>query len=205
MVEAGSIGVTSVVSVLFKNIGDCLIGALAWFVFGWAFAYGDHLGLDADAPTSGTGKIILFVHFILLSSELFTICLLCSRDTLLIGPLLTRTRTCIHTHVHVHSLTHSSITHALAHRVVHWKLWLLHAEPQPLPLPRVVLPVDFRCNDRHDRVWRDGRTHSARCLPHLHPLARVVRVPHYRSLDVVWHCVARSGIKDQPRRRHRVL
>jgi hypothetical protein len=56
MVEAGSIGVTSVVSVLFKNMGDCLIGALAWFVFGWAFAYGDHQGRDPDQPTSSTGE-----------------------------------------------------------------------------------------------------------------------------------------------------
>ena len=54
MVEAGSIGVTSVVSVLFKNVGDALIGALAWFAFGWAFAYGEILGESPDSPTTST-------------------------------------------------------------------------------------------------------------------------------------------------------
>eukprot|EP00038_Savillea_parva_P004977 m.145606 g.145606 ORF g.145606 m.145606 type:complete len:513 (-) comp11629_c1_seq6:214-1752(-) len=54
MLEAGSLGVTSVVSVLFKNLGDCLIGALAWFTFGWAFAYGEILGEDPDSPTTST-------------------------------------------------------------------------------------------------------------------------------------------------------
>ena len=54
MLEAGSLGVTSVVSVLFKNLGDCLLGALAWFAFGWAFAYGESMGGDPDAPTTST-------------------------------------------------------------------------------------------------------------------------------------------------------
>lgn len=54
MIEAGSMGVTSVVSVLFKNMGDCLIGALAWFTFGWAWAYGTIEGESPDSPTTST-------------------------------------------------------------------------------------------------------------------------------------------------------
>lgn len=55
MVEAGSIGVTSVVSVLFKNLGDMLFGAIAWFIFGWAWAYGTtYYDQDHEEPTTST-------------------------------------------------------------------------------------------------------------------------------------------------------
>ena len=55
MLEAGSLGVTAVVSVLFKNLGDCLIGAFIWWAVGWAWAYGEVYGdNDENAPITST-------------------------------------------------------------------------------------------------------------------------------------------------------
>lgn len=42
LLEAGSIGVQSVVNILFKNINDMLLGALLWWAVGYAFAYGNN-------------------------------------------------------------------------------------------------------------------------------------------------------------------
>jgi len=42
--EAGSTGVTSVTSILFKNVCDVMIGSIAWWSIGYAFAYGDDFG-----------------------------------------------------------------------------------------------------------------------------------------------------------------
>lgn len=41
MLEAGSIGSTSVTNVLFKNFCDSMVGAVVWFAVGYAFAFGD--------------------------------------------------------------------------------------------------------------------------------------------------------------------
>ncbi len=51
MLEAGSVRHTSAVNILFKNMGTISIGALAWFFFGWSFAYGT--GNDDSEPTEG--------------------------------------------------------------------------------------------------------------------------------------------------------
>mmetsp|Transcript_32130 Transcript_32130/g.84112 ORF Transcript_32130/g.84112 Transcript_32130/m.84112 type:complete len:505 (-) Transcript_32130:1448-2962(-) len=40
MLEAGGTSSTAVTSTLFKNLVDCVVGTLAWFIFGYAFAYG---------------------------------------------------------------------------------------------------------------------------------------------------------------------
>eukprot|EP00039_Didymoeca_costata_P021269 m.343962 g.343962 ORF g.343962 m.343962 type:complete len:461 (+) comp23636_c0_seq1:234-1616(+) len=42
MLEAGSVGSTTVVNILFKNFADTLIGAICWWALGYAFAYGDN-------------------------------------------------------------------------------------------------------------------------------------------------------------------
>lgn len=41
MLEAGSLGSTATTSILFKNLLDVLLGGIAWFLCGYAFAYGD--------------------------------------------------------------------------------------------------------------------------------------------------------------------
>lgn len=40
LLEAGSTGVTSVTSILFKNVADVMVGSVAWWATGYAFAYG---------------------------------------------------------------------------------------------------------------------------------------------------------------------
>merc|ERR1719181_89467 len=40
MLEAGSLGSTSVVNILFKNMCDSMLGAIIYFAFGYALSYG---------------------------------------------------------------------------------------------------------------------------------------------------------------------
>jgi ammonia channel protein AmtB len=40
MLEAGSLGGTVVVNILFKNFADTLVSIIVWFTCGFAFAFG---------------------------------------------------------------------------------------------------------------------------------------------------------------------
>eukprot|EP00039_Didymoeca_costata_P008384 m.111365 g.111365 ORF g.111365 m.111365 type:complete len:479 (-) comp14058_c0_seq1:100-1536(-) len=42
LLEAGSVGPTTVVNILFKNFADTILGAICFWAFGYAFAYGDN-------------------------------------------------------------------------------------------------------------------------------------------------------------------
>lgn len=59
LLEAGSTGVYSVTSILFKNVADVFVGAIAWFAVGYAIAYGDD-GSEAELKMFGRGYY--FMH-----------------------------------------------------------------------------------------------------------------------------------------------
>lgn len=44
MLEVGGTGSTATISILFKNIIDCMVGSLAWLACGYAFAFGRSQG-----------------------------------------------------------------------------------------------------------------------------------------------------------------
>lgn len=58
MLEAGSIESHAVTSVLFKNVCDVLVGALAWWAVGWAFAFGNKEVGSGDDRFSSTADFI---------------------------------------------------------------------------------------------------------------------------------------------------
>ena len=55
LLEAGSISVKNVQNIIFKNMMDACIGALIWFAFGYAFAFGD----GDDGPFIGKKNFFL--------------------------------------------------------------------------------------------------------------------------------------------------
>jgi len=57
MLEAGSIGSTSVTNVLFKNFCESMVGALVWFTVGYAFAFG-------ESNTQFIGNKGYFLHLV---------------------------------------------------------------------------------------------------------------------------------------------
>ena len=58
LLEAGSTGVTSVTSILFKNVADVFVGAIAWFAVGYAVAYGDD-GSEEQLKFLGRGYFFM--------------------------------------------------------------------------------------------------------------------------------------------------
>eukprot|EP01083_Nonionella_stella_P151701 485241_1 len=59
MLEAGTVSRKNVVNIIFKNLMDVCIGALCWFIFGHAFAFGKK-GDRADNPFIGEGNFGLY-------------------------------------------------------------------------------------------------------------------------------------------------
>merc|ERR1719337_122856 len=58
--EAGAVRSKNVVNILIKNVLDCFCGALSYWAFGYAFAYGD---VDPTHPQAGANKFIGFKYF----------------------------------------------------------------------------------------------------------------------------------------------
>eukprot|EP00494_Astrolonche_serrata_P025294 UN25555 len=57
MLEVGAVRAKNVENILFKNLGDACIGAVVWFILGWAFAYG-----VSDDPNEFIGNEDFAVH-----------------------------------------------------------------------------------------------------------------------------------------------
>lgn len=69
---AGSCRAKSAKSICLKNIMDVMFGGAAYYLLGWAFAYGDKTSCDADGVCSSIGNPFIGTEWFAMSETPYT-------------------------------------------------------------------------------------------------------------------------------------
>ncbi|CAL8463541.1 g3075 [Coccomyxa elongata] len=72
MLTAGSCRAKSAKSICLKNIMDVMFGGAAYYLLGWAFAYGDKTSCDADGVCSSIGNPFIGTEWFAMSETPYT-------------------------------------------------------------------------------------------------------------------------------------